>query len=193
MTKPFRCDIRQWRSAAALATHLGHYDPGIASWAQGVTIHHTYSPIAAQWHGQRSMDALKRYYRDSVEWVDEHGTKRRGWDAGPHLFLVSGAPDWRDDGIWQLTALNEQGVHAGAYNHTHWGIEVVGDFDHAPWPPLLAETVYSTAAILLRWRSLRPSLASVRGHRECNSPKTCPGTAINMDAVRRELVKRMPV
>jgi hypothetical protein len=33
----------------------------------------------------------------------------------------------------------------------------------------------------------------VHGHRECNSPKTCPGAAINMVAVRSELRLRVVI
>jgi hypothetical protein len=189
--KPFRADIRQWKTLAAFTGHLAAHDPRIAPWAHGLVLHHTWVPTAEQWRGRRSVNGLVRWYRDQVPWEDKQGNLRHGWEAGPHLFVVDGSLDPRWDGIWQLTPLNEPGVHAGAWNRTHWGVEVVGDYDDHPWPPKLAELVYGVCDILLRWRHIRPTLASVRGHRECGSPKSCPGWQINMDAVRAELQRRM--
>lgn len=167
---PFAADIRHWPNAAALAAHLAQYDPAICAWVAGLTIHHTIIPTAAQWRGHATMEGLKTFYSD------------KGWDAGPHLFI---APD----GIWQLTPLNEPGIHAGRCNADHWGIEVCGNYDAAPWPPALAELVYGTLAALFRWRGL--SADALNGHRDCNSPKTCPGRAIQLPAVRAELAKRL--
>lgn len=176
----FVADIRQWPTARLFAEHLAHHDPHQAApWAQGVVIHHTWRPLPADWRGARSMRGLAGYYTSL------------GWDRGPHLVVCLGAPDWRDDGIWQLTPLNERGIHAGPANATHWGIEVVGDYDAHPWPPLLAELVSATAAALLRWRGLTVTPATLKGHRECGSPKTCPGRAIDLDAVRAELRGRV--
>lgn len=67
-------------------------------------------------------------------------------------------------------------------------MEVVGDYDRAPWPIPVADLVYGTAAALLNWRDLGPAL---NGHRECLPNKTCPGSAINLDIVRAELARRM--
>lgn len=147
------------------------------SWVRGSTIHHTWKPVPADWRGMASMDSLARFYR-----VD------KGWPAGPHLFLCVGAPGPRNDGIFIGTPLDTRGVHAGACNDDRWGIEIVGDFDKAPWSPRLADLVYSVLLALSAFGDFDP--AAVNGHRECNSPKTCPGTAINMNAVRMEVKRR---
>lgn len=189
--KPFRQDIRQWKTLAEFTGHLAAHDPRIAPWAQGAVIHHTWIPTAASWRGRATMDGLVRWYRDEVVWVDASGRKHKGgWEAGPHLILAWGSPNPANDGIWQLSPLNLPGVHAGLWNKTHWGIEVVGNYDLGPWPPALAELVYGVTDILLRWKHIRPSIATVRGHRECGSKKTCPGTAIDMHQVRAELARR---
>ena len=172
MTK-FRSDIKNLGSADDFQQYLSHYNSSIAPWARAVTIHHTYKPDEEQWNGERTLRAIQRFYES------------KGWDSGPHLFI---APD----GIWQLTALNETGIHVnGAVNKMSWGIEVVGYFDHRDWTPELRATVYAVTATLLQWRSLKVSYDTVRGHREWGSPKTCPGTMIDMDTVRSDITALM--
>lgn len=167
---PFAADIRHWPTAAALAAHLAQYDPAICSWVAGLTLHHTYRPTVAQWRGYSSMIGMRDFYIG------------KGWSAGPHLYV---APD----GVWQLSPLNLEGVHATVCNKNRWGVEVVGDYDAAPWSQSLAELVYGTLAALFRWRGL--SADRLNGHRDCNSPKTCPGRAIQLPAVRAELARRL--
>ncbi len=171
MPKPFAADIRSWLHGADLAAHLAKHDPQICRWVKGVTIHHTISPTLAQWQGRRSMTSLLGFYRDV-----------RGWSAGPHLFITPSA-------IWQLTPLNVPGIHGNLCNATHWGIEVVGSYDLFPWPAAVAEQVYGTLAALLKWTGLRAD--RINGHRDCGSPKTCPGRAIKIEAVRVEVMRRL--
>lgn len=142
----------------------------VPSWIKKVTIHHTYKPTQADWRGRRTMDVLERYYR------------AKGWPSGPHLFL---APD----GIWAGTPLANPGTHAGVCNRDAIGLEIVGDFDGRPWDLGLRERVYMLLVVLLQWAGLTE--AQVRGHRECNSPKSCPGTAIGMDIVRSDVRQRL--
>ncbi|HNP72285.1 MAG TPA: N-acetylmuramoyl-L-alanine amidase [Kouleothrix sp.] len=168
----FRSDIRHWPTAAALAAHLAQYDPAICGWARGLTYHHTIVPTAAQWRGYSTMQGLETFYAS------------KGWSAGPHLFI---APD----GIWQLTPLNVPGIHAGRCNADHWGIEVCGNYDAAPWPQSLAELALGAGAALLRWRGLPVNETTVTGHRECLNNKSCPGRAIQLPAVRAALAQRL--
>jgi hypothetical protein len=176
----FAADIRQWRTVQAFTDHLYRHDPAICRWAAGATIHHTVVPTVPTWRGLRTMIGMRDYYI------------RKQWTSGPHLFLVNGSPSPANDGIWQLTPLNLRGTHAGPCNVLHWGVEVVGNYDAAPWPAELAELVYDTIGALFRWRGIRTiGAVSLRGHRECLSNKSCPGRAINMDAVRREMERRL--
>jgi hypothetical protein len=171
----FAMDVRQWKTVAAFRAHLANYRAAtVAPWAQGVVVHHTVKPVAADWRGAASMLALAKFYRDSSKWT-----------RGPHLFVASGAPDPGDNGIWQLTPLNLQGIHAGECNAAMWGMEVVGNYDAHGWPPDVAALAQGAAAALLAWKGLRVTGATVKGHRDCNSPKSCPGNAINLEAVRR--------
>jgi hypothetical protein len=169
----FAVDIRQWKTVAEFEAHLKAHDPAIAPWATGVIIHHTWSPVPQEWHGRTNMNGLMNFYIS------------KGWTAGPHLFICSGAPNPADDGIWQLTPLNMVGIHAGECNSHNWGIEVVGDYDNQPWSQATKDLVVGASAALMRWRSLAVTANSLKGHRDCNSPKTCPGTAIDMSVVRQ--------
>jgi hypothetical protein len=175
----FSWQIEHWSTVQDFAAHLARHDPAVAPWAQGLAIHHTYRPLPLQWQGRRSMEALGDFYEG------------KGWSAGPHLFLCSGAPDARNDGIWQGTPLDTPGIHAGTCNAHLWGCEVVGDYDRAPWPAPVADLVYGASGALFRWKSLTVTAQSLRGHRECLPNKTCPGAAIDMDLVRAQLAQQL--
>lgn len=55
----FAADIRQWKTVQEFANHLSAYNPAIASWADGVIVHHTYISTQASWNGRISMEGLK--------------------------------------------------------------------------------------------------------------------------------------
>jgi hypothetical protein len=168
----FRSDIQHWKSSAQLYQHIKQHDPAICSWVQSIVIHHTYRPIPADWRGLQSMESLKRYYT------------QLGWDSGPHLFICADAPNPAYNGVFQLTALNEPGTHAGVCNSTSWGIEVVGDYDSKPWSLQTTHMVAQSVAYLMKWVNMAVASTTIKGHRDCNSPKSCPGSAINLDALR---------
>lgn len=175
----FAADIRQWKTIEEFKAHLAAHDPAIAEWATGIIVHHTYRPLQSQWQGRQTMEGLKNYYISL------------GWDAGPHLFIAKNSPNPADDGIWQLTPLNMVGIHAGVCNSHNWGIEVVGDYDAKPWDDVTRSLVVNTCAALNEWRSIVVNANTLKGHRDCNSPKTCPGKAIDMDQVRRWVTTAM--
>ena len=165
--------IEHWKDKAAFKAHLSKHTPLVARWAQGIVLHHTWKPVPSQWHGMSTMEAICKYY------------ERKGWTTTPHLFIVTGSTDSSVDGIWQMTPLNLQGTHAGAWNRTHWGIEVVGNYDTQGWREETKDLVISTMVELLRWRSINFKTSTVIGHRETGSKKTCPGSAIDMYEIRR--------
>lgn len=173
----FAWDIHHFASAAQLAAHLDRLGP--VTWYTGVTIHHTAIPTVAQWRGEASMINLGTYYRDQVPNPD--GSK--GWPSGPHFFIGP-------DGIWTGTPISHRGVHAVSFNATRIGIEVVGNYDAHAWLEPIRSYAYDMIELLLRRRGL--SAQAVNGHR--NDPKTsksCPGHAIDLNAVRRELSWRL--
>ena len=169
----FVADVRQWKSVVEFTAHLAVHNPAIAPWAHGVVLHHTWAPTMGQWRGAMTMRSMQRYYQ------------RLGWDRGPHLFIAVGAQNPDDDGIWQMTPLNERGIHAGTANSWAWGIEVVGNYDVQSWSPAMADMVRGATLALMNWRSIGVSRLTLIGHREVPSPKTCPGRLIDMNVVRR--------
>lgn len=150
-------------------------------WFKGVAIHHTWRPTIAQWQGEITMNGLKKYYRDDVIWRDGNGTLQYGWSAAPNIF---NAPD----GIWIGTPVNMQGVHSGAFNSSFIGIETVGDFDVMPMPDKTRHDLFEVIIALFQWKGIQTvSIDTVRGHRECGSPKSCPGKCVDMNQLRRDL------
>jgi hypothetical protein len=147
------------------------------AWIKGITIHHSAIPTRAQWHGTPTMEATKQYYI------------KKGWIAGPHLFLAALTPDTLNDGIWAGTPLAVPGIHAGKCNSDHIGIEVIGNYDHEPWPHEVGVLVYGVTLALMRWGKIPAS--KVHGHRECLNNKSCPGRMVNMDLMRQVLTERM--
>lgn len=171
----FALDVRQWTTVQDFRAHLANYAyASTAPWARACIVHHTWSPTAAQWKGAASMQALARYYAEDL-----------GWSAGPHLFVASGCPNPADAGIWQLTPLNMQGIHGNAANSFAWGVEHVGNYDLAPFPPDVAVLGAGAMSALLDWASVPTSTSTLQPHKQYNTNKTCPGTKIDMAAVIR--------
>lgn len=177
----FSVQIAHWHNIGQFKNHLLKHSPTVAPWATGVVIHHTWKPTVAQWHGQKTMEGILQYY------------KNKGWISAPHLFIVTGSPISENDGIWQLTPINTPGTHAGAWNSTHWGIEVVGNYDNVEWATNTKELVISTAATLLAWRGISFKTATVLGHRETGSKKSCPGRKIDMYDIRSLIKQQLEV
>lgn len=169
--RPFHVDIRHWKTAYAFEKHVFAHNASLCEWVQGITIHHTYKPTPETWRGKATMTALLHYYRDVCY-----------WNAGPHLFIVTGSQLKDNDGIWQLTPMNIPGVHAASFNATHIGIEVVGDYTHQSWPGPTEALCVEAVVMLNKW--MRRRLA-VNGHRDDpQTAKTCPGDAVDLDAFR---------
>ncbi len=151
-------------------------------WLKGVTVHHSYIPDQNTWRGQSTMSGMQNYYQNRVEWKDGNGVVHRGWSAGPQLFL---APDNK---FWIGTPLNQQGIHAGAFNSSFIGIENIGNFDIAPPSDIVRNRCMDAIIAIFQWKGItQVSLDTVRGHRECGSPKSCPGSKWDMNAFRRDL------
>lgn len=163
----------------AFEAYLNSLTDAQIAWIQGTVIHHTWSPTLPQWHatgGKAEVAGLAHYYAFEVKNPD--GSV--GWPAGPHLFIV-------DNEIWLGTPFTTQGVHATICNSHYLGFEVVGDYDQHYWSPGTEHNVLGCVAAVFRRRKLLVSPTSLRGHRDCSSPKTCPGTAVSMDVVRQKV------
>lgn len=149
-------------------------------WAEGVTIHHTWRPTVAQWQsttGANNLKGLVRTWRDT-----------NGWNTGPNMVI---APE----GIYLASGITAAGIHAGICNHDHIGIEIVGDYDNQGWQEPIKSFVYGAVSALANGlRLTRDDIINkhlVNGHRECNSPKSCPGKAINLTDFRYAIANRL--
>jgi hypothetical protein len=173
----FDAQIIHWPTIAAFAAHLATVKR--PSWCAGITNHNTYRPDETTWLGLASMRSMRDYYRDTNK-----------WPAGPHLFLAAHAPNAIDTGIFQMTPIDHQGVHAGACNTNRIGIEHVGNFDARP-PTADQYTLLITVNLLIlqAW-GLPPS--SVNVHNECMTGRTCPGKHLTGTQIRASLMKPPP-
>lgn len=167
----FAWDIKHYPTVADYQAALLPFSK--PAWIKGITIHHTWKPTRAEWQGKNTMEFLGRFYQ------------QKGWSAGPHLFLAADTHGPFTDGIWAGTPLAVQGVHAGKCNDDHIGVEVVGNYDVEAWPANVARLVYDVLVLLMRWGKIAPG--QVHGHRECLPNKSCPGSRIIMEQVRKKL------
>lgn len=185
MTSLFRWDARRFETVGDFREYLNTL--ARPTWVKRIIMHHTWKPVQADWRGFVSMASLRNYYENEVIWYDKNGMAHKGWPAGPHLFICKGSPkpeQW--DGIYQGTPITEVGVHAGECNDGI-GIEDVGNFDLAPWGSDLYAFNLGIVHSLLEWTSL--PVTAVFGHRDCNSPKTCPGSKVDLAQFRTDLGK----
>lgn len=145
---------------------------GVGEWTWkpvGVTIHHMASPsLADRPRGiePSHMANLRNFYLGL------------GWSAAPHLFVD-------EDQIWLFSPLTEKGIHAVAFNRSHIGLEMLGDYDDEdPWSGRGLQVLTTTAfavAVLCRHFGWTPEKA-VNFHRDDpGTSKTCPGKRVTRE------------
>lgn len=156
INKQFRtaADLRGWLASQPVPDWPGE-NP------RGSTLHNTYRPTEMQWLGLKSMQSMQAGY------------VAKGWTSGPHFYLALGSPNPANDGIWCMTPPTSPGTHGVTCNVSHFGVEVVGDFQKkAPSLPQQV-LILDTLVALHRWAGLGPLL---NAHRDCVK-RTCPGDA----------------
>jgi hypothetical protein len=171
MPDPFDANILHWPTLEAFKAYLA----GIPrpAWCKGITNHNSYIPNEATWYGIPSVKSCQKTYIG------------KGWSAGPHLFLAAIAPHPAHIGIFQLTPLSHQGIHAGACNADRLGIESVGDFDARPPTPVQYQLLLDVNRAILEAWGLKASTVNV--HRECMPGRTCPGRHLTGAQIRADL------
>jgi len=138
---------------------------------KGIFLHHTYRPLVTDWKGIDTIRAMKRVYEETP-WQDDDGLYRKGWLAGPHLFVGP-------DGIWVFWPLTKDGWHAGGvHNVGTIGLEMVGDYDVFRPSGAVLENTLAALGILFRETGLPAT--GLRFHRDV-STKTCPGKAVTKE------------
>lgn len=138
-----------------------------------VCLHNTSAPTLAQWkesgpsHDQRIANLLDYY-------------TKQGWQHGPHAFVsrsnISGFSD-----------LRQRGTHSTCFNYSHFGVEMVGDYDHEEFDSgdgaLVRDNAVFVLATLCRHFGWQPARAIVF-HRQCVADNhACPGAKVSAQAV----------
>lgn len=140
-----------------------------------VHLHHTWSPDRAAWRGEATVRAMWRYH-----------VEQNGWsDLAQHVTV---APD---GGVWLGRDWNRPPASSTGFNGTSQAgpfmLETVGNFDRghdALDGPQRVAVLGVIAAVQVRFE-LAPG--TMRFHRQLNSPKSCPGSSLDYDAVLHEL------
>ena len=161
---------------SVVAGRMGAWRP------RGCVLHNTWAPRLSQWPGivnGKPISEAQRIDNMSVRW------KRNGWSSGPHLFV---APDR----VWTATPLWSRGTHSPSYNATHWGIELVGEYDTEILPDTLRDNAVHAMACLYAMLGHLPSPQNFRFHGEDprTSHKGCPGKAVHPKAWWDQAIER---
>jgi hypothetical protein len=152
-----------------------------------VHMHHTWSPSRKEWRGAASVQAMRDFH-----------VRTNGWsDIAQHVTI---APD---GGIWTGRNWNQAPASSGGFNGTSavgpFMFETVGNFDVGRDPfdgPQRDAVLEVIARVQLRFGL---PVESLHFHRQLNSPKTCPGSAVGYEAtldavraVRKRLASAAP-
>lgn len=139
----------------------------------GIVLHNTAAPTLAQWAEQGAAhDAriknLQAYYEGM------------GWHGGPHWFI---SRNW----INEFSNPLRQGTHSPSFNKTHFGIEMVGDYNKEAFNSgdgaLVRDNAVFVMAVLCRKFNWDPAKV-IKLHKE--DPKTdhdCPGKNVNKNSI----------
>lgn len=123
-----------------------------------------------------------------------HYYQGMGWHSGPHIVACP-------DGILNLCAINEDGVHCSCWNHVSFGCEMVldadkEDFTHGPGGQVRDNAAFALAVIAnkLGW-AIDPLVEGSSGlhfHRMCvQDHHACPGTNVRRDDMVSLIVAKM--
>ena len=110
------------------------------------------------------------------------GVHGNGWrDVGYQYFIRKDGERQKGREEWV------RGAHCWGYNGQSIGVCMEGNFDvEVPTYEQILEFLNLSTYIMKKYPIITPD--KIRGHRECRSRKTCPGTNISCDRIR-QLVK----
>lgn len=143
---------------------------------KGATVHHTGAPSLAQ----RPQGIQAQHMHNFRSWY-----RSLGWTHGPHLFID-------EDEIWVFSPLTARGTHAVSFNYSHFGVEMLGNFDSEDPTTGRGAEVLDLAAFAVTALQRRFSLppTSVNFHRDDpKTDKTCPGKKVTKALFAHKLAK----
>jgi N-acetylmuramoyl-L-alanine amidase len=120
-------------------------------------------------------------YDWNAEDVHEMHINQFGWNGIGYNYFIE------KDGTIQTGRGLHIGAHARGYNDESIGICLAGNYDDEDLAPIMEQSLYAICIHFMNMFDLTSD--DVYGHRECQSPKTCPGLNIDMDKIRERLKK----
>lgn len=145
----------------------------------GICLHNTWRPTIASWtetDPQRinGLNGLRAYYEGM------------GWHAGPHAFISR-------QFINGFSPLTAWGIHSTCFNHTHIGLEMIGNYAAGAEPfdsgdgAMVRDNAVFAVAVLMAKIGLAPERDLVF-HRDCSADHhDCPGSGVG----KPEMVARI--
>lgn len=168
MAVAFDKDIRRFDGLTEFANYaLSAYPNGVSTsvWKPiGATVHNTYIPNRSQWRGMTSMNNMVATYIS------------KGWSAGPHLYIALGTSEPRNDGIYTMTPLGHEGVHAGTCNDNMFGVEIVDDFEINTPTDDQINLLVGVLVVLASIAYVKGIQFRINAHKDCMANRTCPGS-----------------
>lgn len=163
---------------------------------KATVLHHTWSPTATQYKGLPTIRGIERYHMQNRG----YSTIAANGYACPDGTIVTGRN--LSYGNWAHALIQRADVEAEArkvaggdklwFNRYAYGLETVANFDSEPTHAGKSGRAYETALRVLtvvhRTFSILPTMLFF--HRDV-AHKTCPGTRLSRDEVRRELARRL--
>jgi caspase domain-containing protein/N-acetylmuramoyl-L-alanine amidase-like protein len=145
-----------------------------------VHIHHTWRPSQAQWRGESTVEAIRRFHVETNGWSD----------IAQHLTIGPDGSLWTGRHL-DMPPASVAG-HNGSASEGPFMIEMVGDFDidRDTFGGVQADAVYRTVADICA--AFRLDVAAIRFHNEFTNAKTCPGTSLDLADFRAAVAKAMP-
>jgi len=145
----------------------------------GICLHNTWRPTIASWTETdprriNGLNGLRAYYEGM------------GWHAGPHAFISR-------QFINGFSPLTAWGIHSTCFNHTHIGLEMIGNYAAGAEPfdsgdgAMVRDNAVFAVAVLMAKLGLAPERDLVF-HRDCSADHhDCPGSGVG----KPEMVARV--
>lgn len=144
------------------------------NWKRKITaphFHHTWQPNHAQWQGLKSVRGMYDYH-----------VKTNGWsDIAQHVTIAPDGIIWlgRD---WNRSPASSNGFNGSGVKGPFM-FETVGNFDKGK-DKLEGEQLKSVLHVIATIQEHHKlQTESLKFHRQLNSPKTCPGSAVSYDDI----------
>lgn len=140
-----------------------------------VHLHHTWRPTRSQFKGLATVEAMRNVHVNTNGWND----------IAQHLTIDPQGLSWTGRN-WNLPPASQAGRN-GTRDQGPFMIEIVGDFDMGRdvLDGAQRQAVVHVVAALLHTCGI--GTGDIHFHRELGSPKTCPGTGVDKDALLAEI------